>query len=234
MRRFYFILLLFITVFGSNAQTASNPYNLPLVNSMEAYKALVLADSSNSMIDLEAFIPSIVLDIRYAGSHNFTRQKIYTHARAFVRRPVAKALLKVQQSLDSIGLGLKIYDAYRPYQASLKFFEVYPDTSFVAAPWQGSRHNRGAAVDVSLIDKKSRLEVQMPTKFDDFSAAAAPDYNNLPDEARHNRKLLIDVMKKHGFSVYPTEWWHFDFQGWEKFGLLDLSFEQLDSLFRAE
>lgn len=234
MHRLYLILLLLITVSASYAQTASNPYNLPLVNSPEAYQALVLADSSNRMIDLQVFIPSIVLDIRYAGSHNFTRQKIYTQARAFVRWPVAEALLKVQQSIDSIGLGLKIYDAYRPYQASLKFFEVYPDTLFVAAPWQGSRHNRGAALDVSLIDKKSGLEVQMPTKFDDFSAAAAADYNNLPDQARHNRKMLIDIMKKHGFSVYPTEWWHFDFQGWKKFGLLDLSFEQLDSLIRAK
>ncbi len=229
--RSFFILFLFANFFGiSLAQTNNNPYHLQLVDTPEALQTIVLADSSHALVDLAQFIPGISLDIRYAGNHNFTRTTIYTQARAFIRKPVAAALRNVQQSLDSIGLALKIYDAYRPYQASLKFYEVVPDTLFVAAPWQGSRHNRGAAVDLSLIDKKTGLELQMPTKFDDFTPAAAPDYNNITDEARANRSLLIHIMSKNGFSVYPSEWWHYDFVGWEKFDLLDLSFEQLDQL----
>ncbi len=112
------------------------------------------------------------LDIRYASNNNFTGEVIYNQPKAFVRLPVAKALQEVQSELNSMGLGLKIFDAYRPYAATLRFYEVYPDTMFVAAPWHGSRHNRGCAVDVSLVDLESGNELQMPSAFDDFSEKA--------------------------------------------------------------
>ena len=124
-------------------------------------------------------------------------------------------------------MGLLIFDAYRPYSATVRFYEIYNDTSYVASPWKGSRHNRGAAVDVSLIDFETGEELQMPTGYDNFSEAAHPDYGNLPENVLKNREILINEMQNHGFRVYPYEWWHFDFIGWEAYDLMDLSFEDL-------
>ncbi len=219
-------LLLHVTILF--AQPQRNPYNLDLMVTAEAYYHAMTSNNNNEMIDLQRIIPGIVLDIRYATTNNFTGQKLYDSARAFLRRPVAEALLKVQKELNKQGIALKVMDAYRPYSVTLKFYNIYRNTSFVAAPWIGSRHNRGAAVDLSLIDLKTGNELLMPTPYDEFSERAHPGYTDLPEEAIRNRNLLIRIMSENGFSVFQTEWWHFDFRGWEQFGLLDLSFQDLD------
>lgn len=204
--------------------------NLNVIRDTGIYMEQVRINSANQMIDINDAVPGILLDIRYATSNNFTGEKIYSSPKAFVRQPVAKALAIVQNSLSSKGLGLVIYDAYRPYSATVKFYEVYKDTNFVASPWQGSRHNRGAAVDVSLIDLNTGEIIQMPTDFDSFTEAASPEYTNLPDNVIKNREILINEMQDHGFRVYPHEWWHFDFIGWEAYSLMDISFDQLDKI----
>lgn len=204
-----------------------NPYNLPLVNSVKEYKKQVNEDATMELVDLEKVIDNVVLDIRYATANNFTGEVIYQSPKAYARKPVAAALQLVQDSLASLNLGLKIYDAYRPYAATLKFYDVYPDTDFVADPRNGSRHNRGCAVDVSLVNLATKQELAMPTAFDDFSEKAHSTYINLPEPALQNRAILIGVMAYFGFSVISTEWWHYDFNGWEKFPLMDLSFEEL-------
>jgi zinc D-Ala-D-Ala dipeptidase len=210
------------------AQSPRNPYNLDLMVSAEAYYHAVTNDKNNEMIDLQRVIPGLVLDIRYATTNNFTGQQLYDSPRAFLRRPVAEALFRVQQELNKQGIALKIMDAYRPYSVTLKFYELYRNSSFVAVPWIGSRHNRGVAVDLSLIDLKTGSELLMPTPFDEFTERAHPDYAGLPEEAIRNRDLLINIMSENGFIVFQTEWWHFDFRGWEQFGLMDLSFQDLD------
>jgi D-alanyl-D-alanine dipeptidase len=125
---------------------------------------------------------------------------------------------------------LKVIDAYRPYKATVYFYEKVRDSVFVSVPWKGSRHNRGCAVDVSIVTFKTGKEIEMPTGFDDFSVKAHPDYMKLSGKVLKNRSQLITIMKKHGFTVYPAEWWHFDYQGWEKYALMDVSFESLMSL----
>nr|WP_319999558.1 M15 family metallopeptidase [uncultured Draconibacterium sp.] len=204
-----------------------NPYNLPLVNTVKEYKTQVAENQEMKLVDLEKELKNVVLDIRYATSNNFTKEVIYQSPKAYARKPVVAALKLVQDSLASLNLGLKIYDAYRPYAATLKFYEVYPDPDFVASPKAGSRHNRGCAVDVSLVNLTTKQELKMPTAFDDFSEKAHSDYPNLPETALKNRTILIGVMSHFGFSVISSEWWHFDFNGWEDFPLMDLSFEEL-------
>lgn len=210
------------------AQEAT-PYekNLNIIRQPAQYTAAVMQNPDNKLVDLELKIPEIVLDIRYATTNNFTGEQIYTEPKAFVRQPVAKALANVQKSLNEKGLGLLVYDAYRPYAATVKFYEVYRDTTFVASPYSGSRHNRGAAVDVSLIDLKTGEEIDMPTVFDSFSDTAAPNFPDISSKKKRNRNLLIETMEANGFTVYPSEWWHFDYQGWDRYDLMDLSFEQL-------
>lgn len=148
--------------------------------------------------------------------------------KAYVRLPVSDALFKVQKELEKQGIGIKIFDAYRPYSATLLFYEIQKDTIYVAAPWKGSRHNRGCSVDLTLVDLKTGKELKMPTSFDSFSEESWPSYNNLPRKVIGNRQTLINVMSKYGFTVYPEEWWHYDFQGWKNFDLLDIPFEALE------
>ena len=210
-------------------QSDRNPFNLPLSQTVATYNQQVAENPQMLMIDLAKKISGIVLDIRYATANNFTGEVIYTAPRAFVRKPVADAIQKVQDSLLYHGLGLKIYDAYRPYTATLRFYEVYPDSNFVANPRYGSRHNRGCAVDVTLVERNTGKEIPMPTEFDDFSAKAHTQYTLLPDTVIANRKLLFGIMTHFGFLLYVSEWWHFDFAGWEKYPLMDLSFEELNN-----
>jgi zinc D-Ala-D-Ala dipeptidase len=212
---------------GSRCGEHDNPYGLNIIHCSDDYRAAIAANPDMELIDLEAIIPGVVTDIKYATPDNFTGEVIYTEPKAWLRRPAALALQRLQDSLAHHNLGLKIWDAYRPYSASVKFFEVYPDTNFVANPRYGSRHNRGCAVDVTLVDLTNREEVLMPTAFDEFTERAHPEYLQLPQLAIENRTFLFGIMKHYGFTHYPTEWWHFDFNGWKNFPLMDLGFELL-------
>ncbi|HRP02311.1 MAG TPA: M15 family metallopeptidase [Candidatus Kapabacteria bacterium] len=207
-----------------------NKYGLEVITKIEQYQQLIKIDSNNRLVDLGKFIPNIALDIRYATKNNFTGQQVYDSAFAFARLPVAIKLKAAQEELSSKGLGFKIFDSYRPYSITLKFWDIIGDSNYVATPWGGSRHNRGCAIDLTLIDLQTGEELAMPSKFDEFNETAHPDNNNFPIEILNNRKILIDIMAKYGFRVYPTEWWHFDFVGYEKYPITDIKFESLDSL----
>ncbi len=232
MKSKWFIVILLLIAFGNSAcktwRGTTKPYGLEIVSSYCAYLEQVKADPEKELMDLEQVITGIVLDIRYATEHNFTGQVVYPSAKAYLRKPAALALAAAEDEFRSLGYGLKVYDAYRPYSVTLKFYEVYPDTNFVAAPWKGSVHNTACAVDVTLIHAATAKEVEMPTLFDDFTAQAAADYPNASDEAIRNRELLISIMAKHGFSVLPTEWWHYNFKGYEAFELMDIGYNFLE------
>jgi D-alanyl-D-alanine dipeptidase len=226
------VLIVVLALYCSNyAQNkGNNPYNLSIISSPQSYKELVNSDSENILVDIKKYIPSLKLDIRYAGKNNFLGEPVYNYARAFLRKPAAGALLRVQKELNKAGLGLKIFDAYRPYSATLKFYDKVKDTQYVAAPWSGSRHNRGCAVDLTIISLKTSKELEMPTGFDSFRVEAHSDYLNISADKIKNRDLLIGVMAKYGFVNLPTEWWHYDYKDWNKFDIMDLSFEQLDEI----
>ncbi len=201
--------------------------SLYIVSTIDEYLLQVAKNRDMELVNIEEYIDGIILDIRYATDDNFTGEVIYTEPVAYLRRPVADALRNVQDSLAHHGIGLLVYDAYRPYAATVRFFEVYPDPDFVADPAIGSRHNRGCAVDVSLVNLETGEVLPMPTDFDEFTERAHPQYMDLPDEAIANRSFLFSIMAHFGFAHYPTEWWHFDYQGWENYPLMDLSFDQL-------
>ena len=228
------VTALFILVLAAGSLNAQenkrNPYHLNIISGREAYIRLIRADSLKRLLDIRKEVPGIVLDIRYATSNNFTHKKVYTSARAFARLKVVRSLAGVENELSKRGLGLKVFDAYRPYTATLLFWDIIHDTAYVASPATGSRHNRGCAVDVSLVDLKTGKELQMPTPFDDFTPKAGSAYREIPQTAKLNRQQLISIMSAWGFTVYPSEWWHFDFNGWKDYELMDLSFEDLDTI----
>ena len=223
MKQIYIVLTVLLTVTTVQAQYK---YGLKVTN-LKEYQASIKVNPKKEMIDLEQYIPGIVLDIRYATTNNFTGEKIYNLAKAYARKPVADAVKRAQAELQKQGLGIKIFDAYRPYKATVRFYEVYKDTTYVASPYKGSRHNRGCAIDMTLINLKTGEELKMPTGYDSFQKEAWPSTPIKDPEARKNRALIIQVMEKQGFKVNGSEWWHFDFIGWRNYEVLDIDFEEL-------
>src|SRR5882724_7936002 len=169
------------------------------------------------LVELTKLDKTIKLDIRYARSDNFVGRAVYAEARAFLQRPAAEAVVRVNKKLRKEGLGLVIFDGYRPWSITKLFWDVVPEDKrkFVADPAKGSKHNRGCAVDMSIYDLKTGKTVPMPSDFDEFTERASPDYKGGTDDERRNREKLRHLMEAAGFTVNPNEWWHFDFNGWQ-------------------
>ncbi len=172
--------------------------------------------------------PQIPRDIRYATSNNFTGVPVYSIAECYLEEVAAVALQVAQKEFISLGFSLKVYDGYRPLSVQKIFWELLPDETYVANPSKGSRHNRGCAIDVTLIDLKTGKELDMGTDFDDFSEKAHRNYQDIAEIVRQNRLLLETIMHKHGFIGWHAEWWHFDYKDWENYPVRDISFEELE------
>jgi zinc D-Ala-D-Ala dipeptidase len=161
------------------------------------------------IVNVLSVAPDVVLDMRYAGKDNFTGKRIYECGRCFLKPGTAAKVADAQRQLRKRGLSLKMWDCYRPLSAQRLFWSLVPDPRFVADPKTGSRHNRGNAVDVTLVDAEGK-ELEMPTGFDDFTLRAGHGEKNLPAKAIANRMLLAETMEKAGFKRLESEWWHYD------------------------
>jgi D-alanyl-D-alanine dipeptidase len=181
------------------------------------------------LVELTKLDKTIKLDIRYATANNFVGRAVYPEARAFLQKPAAQAVVKVNKELRKHGLGLLIFDGYRPWSITKLFWDVVPEDKrkFVADPTKGSKHNRGCAVDLSIFDLKTGKEIPMPSSFDEFSERASPDYAGGTDEERSNRDKLRHLMEAAGFTVNPNEWWHFDYNGWQEYAIYDIAFDEV-------
>jgi zinc D-Ala-D-Ala dipeptidase len=181
------------------------------------------------LVELAPLDPGIHLDIRYATSNDFLGTPVYSQARAYLQRPAAEALLRVQQKLKPLGYGLLIHDAYRPWYVTKIFWDATPPEGkiFVADPAQGSRHNRGCAVDLTLYDLASGKPIEMPGTYDEMSPRSFPDYPGGTSLQRWHRDLLRRAMESEGFTVYEAEWWHFDYKDWKEYPILNVPFEKL-------
>lgn len=225
-----FLLTLTIACQGAESLPPSPPStpSSPIVASPSPQSVAAPAKQVDDaqLVDVQTISPNIKLDIRYATKKNFTHQTLYSQARCVLRGAVARKLAQVQADLESQGLGLKVYDCYRPLSVQKQMWEIMPDDRYVANPAVGSRHNRGSAVDVTLVDRTGK-ELEMPTEFDDFTDRAHGDYAGASPVAKQHRQLLKRVMEKHGFIALPTEWWHFDAAGWQQFPLLDVPMDRI-------
>jgi D-alanyl-D-alanine dipeptidase len=181
------------------------------------------------LVELALLDVGLRLDIRYATGNDFLGTSVYSQARAFLQRPAAEALLRVQQKLKPLGYGLLIHDAYRPWYVTKIFWEATPSEGkiFVADPAQGSRHNRGCAVDLTLYDLGNGKPIEMPGTYDEMSPRSYPDYPGGTSLERWHRDLLRRAMESEGFSVYEAEWWHFDYRDWKEYPILNVPFEKL-------
>ncbi|MDB5268572.1 MAG: D-alanyl-D-alanine dipeptidase [Hymenobacter sp.] len=181
------------------------------------------------LVELTKLDPTIRLDIRYATSHNFMGRMLYPQARAFLQRPAAEALARANADLKPLGYCLLVFDGYRPWRITKQMWDHTPadKKEFVADPRKGSRHNRGCAVDLSLWDIATNKEVAMPGEYDEMSPRSYAAYAEGTAEQRTHRDLLRSTMERHGFTVLPAEWWHFDYQGWKSYPIQNIPFSQL-------
>ena len=181
------------------------------------------------LVDVATLDSRIKLDIRYATTRNFLSTPVYSSARAFLQRPAAEALLRAHRELLKQGYGLLIFDGYRPWYVTKIFWDATPPNKqeFVADPAVGSRHNRGCAVDLSLYDLKTGREVEMTGGYDEMSERSYPAYTGGTPVQRARRDLLRREMERQGFTVFPSEWWHFDYRDWREYGIGNVPFEKI-------
>ena len=186
---------------------------------------------ANDLVELVKLDSTIRLEIRYATTNNFLGTRFYDQARAFMQRPAAEAVVRANRALRPLGYGLLIHDAYRPWYVTKMFWDAVPlDTRWlVADPAQGSRHNRGAAVDLSLYELATGKPVEMPSTYDESTERAYADYPGGTTRQRWHRALLRRVMEAEGFKVNPHEWWHFDHDTWRSYGIGNVPFDQVPS-----
>lgn len=185
----------------------------------------------SDLVELIKLDPTIKLDIRYATTNNLFGTVFYSQARAFMQRPAAEAVVRVNRKLRKLGYGLLVHDAYRPWYVTKVFWDATPNDKklFVADPSQGSRHNRGAAVDITLYYLKTGKPVEMVSTYDETTDRAYPNYPGGTSLQRWHRQLLRDSMESEGFTVYEAEWWHFDYKDWQHYPIGNTKFDQISS-----
>jgi D-alanyl-D-alanine dipeptidase len=181
------------------------------------------------LVELIKLDPTIRLDVRYATTNNLFGTVFYSEPRAFLQRPAAASLVRVNSKLKPLGYGLLVHDAYRPWYVTKVFWDATPTDKklFVADPAKGSRHNRGAAVDITLYDLKTKQPIEMVSTYDETTDRAYPDYPGGTSLQRWHRDLLRAAMEAEGFKVFEAEWWHFDFNDWQKYPILNVRFDQI-------
>jgi D-alanyl-D-alanine dipeptidase len=202
-----------------------------ILGSLMITATLCAAEIKTELVEIQKMDSSILIDLRYATDNNFTQEPIYPASfKCMFAKEAAQALCLVQKELQAKGLGLKVWDAYRPRSCQIRLWQVcakqYPDekerSKYVGNPYkEGGRHLRGYSIDLTLVDDRGN-ELLMPTPFDDFSVKAWPDAQDVDPIAKKNRTILIVIMKKYGFTPIETEWWHFDYQGWKDQPILDV------------
>lgn len=199
----------------------------PCVRSRAGLELSIRKDRKKQLIDLKKLIPELHTEIRYATTRNFTGKVLYQHPLVLLRAAPAKALQLAEEELNRKGLALKIFDAFRPYSVTCAIWRLVPDRHYAANPVNGSNHNRGVAVDITIVDLKTGKELDMGTDFDDFTDSAHHDFYQLPSMVLANRRLLKQTMRKYGFDIVPSEWWHYQWRDRGGYEIIDLDFDEI-------
>jgi len=225
----YVIVFLLTSVTVPAQDTVLNKYGIWVISSMPVLKKTIIKNPGKQMTDLKKQMPALVLDLRYATTNNFMEQPLYPAlTTTYLRKTAADSLTAVQKKINELGLGLKIFDAYRPYSITEKMWEPVQDDRYAADPRKGSGHNRGIAVDLTLVNLSTGKELDMGTGFDNFTDSAHHAFTGLPEAILQNRLLLKKIMEEHGFKALDTEWWHYSLPNAKDYELLDISFKDLE------
>jgi D-alanyl-D-alanine dipeptidase len=226
-KQIFLYLLPLLFSFESFAQST-----LTIINQSSIFKASIQANPKLELIELKTAVPHIRYDLKYATTDNFTSVRLYPSntQNTFLRQEPAQALAQIAKVLEAKGLGILVWDAYRPYHVTVKFWELIKDERYVANPAKGSGHNRGIAIDMTLYDLKTGALLDMPTAFDDFSEKAHHGADNVSLRQKENREMLRNLMEQHGFIKFQTEWWHYYWPNGEQYDVLDFNFKQIKKM----
>lgn len=228
LRVVYSIVFLFTPYFLKSQDTVLNKYGLWVIDNVKMLQKTISKNPAKRMVDLNKQMPGLILDLRYCTVNNFTKHLLYPPLKTtFLRKNAADSLTVIQKELSKLGLAIKIFDAYRPYSVTEKMWEQVQDDRYAADPKKGSGHNRGVAVDVTMINLTTKEELEMGTGFDNFSDTAHHTFTNLPEAVLQNRLLLKSIMEQHGFKALDTEWWHYYLPNAKDYELLNIDFKNL-------
>ncbi|MBZ0244236.1 MAG: D-alanyl-D-alanine dipeptidase [Bacteroidales bacterium] len=189
-------------------------------------KGIVTDPQKAHLVRLKDLDPTLLFDVRYATTNNFVGEVLYDCDEVYMVEDAAKRLVRANQRLNLLGLRLKIYDGYRPWSVQKRLWDKYPDSPYVANPKYGSKHNRGCAVDLTLVDADGN-ELEMPTGYDNFTERAHFSFLGSSPEASANHFILAKVMMAEGFKPIRSEWWHFDAPNWQDYPVLDVDICQM-------
>lgn len=230
LKTFIFFILIF-SFDNSPLSAQKNKYGLYVIEDVQTLQQNIDENPSKGMVDLSTLKPRILFDLKYTTTDNFMNEVLYPPIRTtWLRKPVAEALEKAANEFALLNLGIKVFDAYRPYSVTEKMWEPVKDNRYAADPATGSGHNRGISVDLTLIDLRTGKELTMPTGFDNFSDTAHQSFMDLSPEILKNRALLKQVMEKYGFIALSTEWWHFYLPNASEYELMNIPFEEMRKL----
>lgn len=228
---FFFSSFLIYLTFANNycfAQYEKSKYGVEYIKDIKNFKRLFPSEEYH-LKEIRNQIPTAHYDLRYATKNNFTGKILYPSKtkHAFLTKNAIEGLKKAASIFDSLGYDIVIFDAYRPYNVTVQFWELIQNEDYVAKPTKGSFHNRGLAIDLSLWDRSKHSLVDMGTDFDHFSDTAHHGFKNLPQEVLENRLILKETMEKVGFRALSTEWWHYMWISDKEHPVLDIDFKKL-------
>ena len=226
-RQIFIIISILIAQQIVQAQVA-----LKVVDKTSEIKSSINAEPKLALVELKSIVPDIRYDLKYATKDNFTGITLYPRKTntTYLRVEPAIALGHVAEELKSKGLGIHVWDAFRPYHVTVKFWELIKDDRYVANPSKGSGHNRGIAIDLTLYNLTTGELLDMPTGYDDFSEQAYHGFDALSETKKLNRELLKTIMERNGFIKFPTEWWHYYWPNGEQYDVLDFSFREIERI----
>jgi D-alanyl-D-alanine dipeptidase len=201
-----------------------------IINSASQYRSWLSKNKGLNLVPLKESIKPLYHEVFYATSNNFTGRVLYKNPELYLCQEAATRLSSVQDSLLTIGLSILVYDAYRPYAVTEKMWKIVPDERYAANPKNGSGHNRGVSIDLTLADARTGEPLEMPTRYDHFSDSAHHGFPGIDLKKAANRDLLKNIMEHFGFVALSTEWWHYSLPNAKRFPILNLSFKKLSKL----
>lgn len=224
-----FLMMVMLTLSSKPAENEIPDKNATVDLNVSDIKNTAQTETVNPIKEVDGFVllkdmdSDFVIDLRYAGNNNFTKKIVYPYSICVLRKCTAEKLVRATIKFKELGYRIKIWDAYRPVSVQIMFWNLVKDSRYVADPYDGgSIHNKGCAVDITLVDKSSN-EIEMPSDFDDFSSKAFRTNQSITETARKNLKLLTDVMTECGFTTIDSEWWHFNDSNSDKYKIEDIN-----------
>jgi len=230
LRTFLVYSLIFTANIYSKISAQSIDNKLFIIENSTDYSNWITLNPGKEMVNLKKIIKPLYKKIYYQTKNNFTSKKLYRNPQLFLCLEAAQKLKLVQDSLLKLGLSVFLFDAYRPYRVTQIMWKIVPDENYAANPANGSGHNRGIAVDLTLADAKTGQPLEMPTPFDSFSDTAHHGFTALPPNKVQNRELLKNLMEHFGFKALSTEWWHYSLPEPKRYPIVNLSFKKLNQI----